>query len=171
MNRVPVASDIEIGTLLADPQGTLYIVTRKEGIAYWTAELEDVTDSIQQGEDWEEREAEFGWFDECYPQTPSGTVDPEILAAMADRATYKAEVAEIMARVAPADHRNLYNTMAGVHHWGGKLNEAQQQVNTYAKRRADELRKLVGIVGSQDRAAKLLGINQSTLSRALRDRD
>ena len=167
---VPAATDVEIGTLLSDPHGDLYVVTRKDGIAYWTVELEDVIDSAETGEEWDEREASAGWGANCYPQTLEGTAEPEVLGAIYERTTYRADVADVMAHVSPTDHRKLYNTIAAVQHWGGKLTDAQQQVNDYSKLRADELRKLVGIVGSQDRAAKLLGINQSTLSRALRDR-
>lgn len=170
MQRVPAASDVEIGTLLRDPNGDLYVVTRKDGDAYFTVEVEDVIDSAETDEEWDEREASAGWREDCYPQTPAGTAEPELLGAIYERTAYRADVADVMVTVSPADHRKLYNTLAAVQHWGGKLADAQQQVNDYSKNRATELRRLVGIVGTQDRAAKLLGINQSTLSRALRDR-
>lgn len=169
-SHVPAAANVEIGTLLRDPRGDLFVVTRKDGIAYFTVELDDVVDSAETGEEWDEREATSGWREECYPQTLAGTAEPEVLGAIYERTAYRADVAEVMSNVAPADYRKLYNTIAAVQHWGSKLTDAQQQVNTYSRHRANDLRKLVAIVGSQDRAAKLLGANQSTISRALRDR-
>lgn len=165
--RVPAAAEVEVGTLLRDPQGDLYVVTRKDGIAYWTVELDEVVES--DGEEWDEREASGGWRDNCYPQVKAGTAEPDAIGAIYERTAYREDVAEIMATVSPADHRALYNTIAAVQHWGGKLASAQQEVNDYSKSRANDLRKLVGIVGTQDKAAKLLGIDQSRISRALRD--
>jgi len=164
--RIPSAEEVKIGTLLRDPQGDLYVVTRKEGIAYFTVDVED----IAEGEEWDEREASGGWLDDCYPQVTVGVAEPEVLGAIYERIGYQRDVDEVLAKVAPADIRPLYNTMAAVKHYGGKLSEAQARVDEYSRLRAQELRKLVGFVGTQTAAAKLLGINQSTLSRALRER-
>jgi predicted transcriptional regulator len=96
--------------------------------------------------------------------------NPELTALLEARAERSKEIAEVVNTVAPEQVRDLYNTIAGFRHWGAKLTEAQGKVNSYSGHRAKELRKIVEIVGTQDKAAKLLGMNQSTLSRALRPR-
>jgi len=169
-SRIPAVDDVEVGSLLRDLRGDLYVVTRKDGIAYFTVELEDISDSAETGEEWDEREASAGWRDDCYPQVKAGVADPEVLSAIYQRIGYQRDVEDVLANIAPADHRTLYNTIAAVKYYGGKLSEAQGQVDQHSKLRAQELHKLVDIVGTQTAVAKLLGINQSTLSRALRER-
>ncbi|MER6605650.1 hypothetical protein ABT282_06985 [Streptomyces sp. NPDC000927] len=51
-----------------------------------------------------------------------------------------------------------------------KLREAQYLVERAAQDRADMIALLVDLKGSQPKAAKTLGLNQSTISRALRER-
>lgn len=47
------------------------------------------------------------------------------------------------------------------------LKAAQEAVEAAAKRRAERIREMVNLTGSQTAAAKVLGINQSNISRAL----
>lgn len=112
------------------------------------------------------------WYDVADGYGPLAKVDsnPELTAFLEMRAERSKEIAEVMSTIAPGQVRDLYNTIAGFRHWGAKLAEAQGKVNSYSGHRAKELRKIVEIVGTQDKAAKLLGMNQSTLSRALRPR-
>lgn len=160
--------NISIGDRYADSAGHTYIVVGLQGQLKCPMLLEDF--------DILENPDSFEWDPETWDSlTFNDSLAPveanaEMTRHITDRITYMDGVAEVMASVDPADHRALYNAIAGARYWEGKLADAQQQVNDYSKNRADEYRKVVGIVGTQDRAAKLFGMNQSTLSRALRDR-
>lgn len=160
--------NISIGDRYTDTAGHTYIVGGLQGQLKCPMLLEDFEilenpDSFE----WDLETWDSLTFDDSL--TPI-EANPEMTRLITERITYLDGVAEVMDGVDPADHRKLYNTLAGARHWEGKLANAQQQVNDYAKNRADEYRKVVDIVGTQDKVAKLLGMNQSTLSRALRDR-
>jgi hypothetical protein len=167
--RVPSSEFVEVGTLLEDPNGDQYVVIRKEeGVGYSTAELEDVRDYMETGEAYEGRFAPHGWRDDCYPQTIVGTAPAEVVKAVKDHEGHAAAVAQVVADIPADQHRQLYNTLDAVNHYAAKIAEAQSTVEKYASLRRENLRGLVSIVGTQDKAAKLLGMNQSNLSRALR---
>ncbi|MGW0837589.1 hypothetical protein [Streptomyces prunicolor] len=157
---------LTIGDRYADAAGHTYILVAVQSGCPMLLEDFDILDSPDS----------FEWDLETWDSlTFNGSLTPveanaEMTRIITERITYMDGVAEVMASVDPANHRVLYNTLAGARHWEGKLADAQRQVNDYSKNRANEYRKIVGIVGTQDKAAKLLRMNQSTLSRALRDR-
>lgn len=159
-------ANIAIGDRYANPDGNTYIVVEiDQGCPIVLEDLDILDDPNGFAWDpviWDEA-AETG-------QLTPIDANPEMTRIITDRAAYEKTVAEIVGSIPAADHRSLFNTIAAVKHWGGKLAAAQDDVNKYSAHRAEELHKLVGIVGTQDKAAKILGINQSTLSRALRQR-
>lgn len=176
-NRVPAIADVRIGALLVDPQGDLYVVTQVDERGYLTAELDYVVSEMRttpsggMTHDWGDGVADDAWPDECYPQTLAGLAAPEVIDALTEHIARQREIDEVWAHVPAGDHPQLFNTLSDARVYTHKLQEAQDKVAEYAKDRARELRKVVEMTGSQERAAKLLGMNQSTLSRALRPRN
>lgn len=104
------------------------------------------------------------------PLTPVPAI-PEVTDLLLRHEARQAEIAEITQSVPPAQHRDFYNTLAAIRHYSSKLLDAQAEVDKVSARRGREIRKLVAIVGTQGKAATLLGTNQSTISRAMCNRD
>jgi hypothetical protein len=74
----------------------------------------------------------------------------------------------VWAKVPADQHRRFYNAMVDVQRCTAAMDKAQAEVLAYAGTRARELQKMVDIVGSQSAVARLLDVEQSTISRALR---
>lgn len=78
--------------------------------------------------------------------------------------------AEIWERVPADKHRDFFNAMHDANKCSTRIMAAQEEIKQYSDIRARALQKMVDIMGSQPPVARLLGMNQSTLSRALRPR-
>jgi hypothetical protein len=74
----------------------------------------------------------------------------------------------VWAKVPADQHRRFYNALVDVQRCTEAMGEAQGEVLRYAGIRGRELQKMVDIVGSQSAVARLLDVDQSTISRALR---
>jgi hypothetical protein len=96
--------------------------------------------------------------------------NPEMTRIVRKRADEEQVKADIMARVPGNEYRRFFNAMHDVRSCSKAIADAQGTVARYSAIRARELQKMVDIIGSQTAVARLLGMNQSTLSRALRPR-
>lgn len=76
--------------------------------------------------------------------------------------------AAVWAKVPADQHRTFYNAMVDVQRCTVAMEKAQNEVLSYAGIRGRELQKMVDIAGSQSAVARLLDVEQSTISRALR---
>lgn len=131
--------------------------------------LEDF-EILEKPETFEWDPATWSWANQHWgPITP---IEPsaEMTEAVTRRRAREERVAAVLATVPPAKVRDLYNDIAAAHMYTGKLLDAQAQVDRVSAERAKYYARIVETVGTQTAAAQLLGINQSTLSRALRPR-
>lgn len=166
--RVPDISAVEVGSLLASPSGDLYVVVRKEeNRAYFTAELEDVEDFVQNGgEPYTEVFAPEGWNAEDYPQAPAGIASDEIVTALRSVNEHADAVRSVMANVVPADHRRLYNALHSINACGARIARGPEDgASQYRDLRKREVEKARSIVGSLSAVATLLGTDEDTLRR------
>jgi hypothetical protein len=167
MMRVPETSAVEIGSLLTDPAGNPYVVVRKRGDDYWTAELGDVENFMAGGEMYEERYAPEGWNAGDYPQRLTGTAPAEVSAAIHAALESGAAVDAVMAGVPSADVPTLYNLLAGARYWRGQALSDPGSAAQHASRMAREVGKVTSLVGSLSAAATLLGTDEESLRREI----
>ncbi len=161
--KFPVST---IGDRFQGASGTTYVVDEidEDGYPYLAYDKDILTDPDIDSATWDNRADDDG------PLQPI-PADPKITEYLNFRIQRQREVAEVTATVPREKQRDLYNTVTAVKYYSSKLLDSQANVDRVSADRARELRKLVDIVGTQTAVAKLLGMNQSTLSRALRDRE
>ncbi|MEH0552611.1 hypothetical protein [Streptomyces sp. B21-101] len=108
---------------------------------------------------------------EDYIERPVRIEDnPEMTRLARRRAEEERVRGEIVGMVPPNEWRRFFNAMYDANECSAMIASSQADVVRYSAIRARELQKMVDIVGSQPPVARLLGMNQSTLSRALRPR-
>jgi hypothetical protein len=163
-----VPANTKVGDRYRDRGGGTHIVVGMQGRMPMLIEdfeiLDDPAGFEWDASTWEWAESHWG------PLEPIDS-DRRMTEAVLARSTQKDAIDEIMAAVPPAQHRDMVNGLHAVHQYTAQLTEAQAQLERIAADRARELRKLVAIFGTQAKTATVLGINQSTLSRALRPRE
>jgi hypothetical protein len=159
----------EFGERYQDNEGNTYIVVEpREGDRGYALLLEDF-DILANPEG-------FAWAEslisEEHIEQPVRIEDnPEMTSIVRQRAEEEKTREEIWKRVPADKHREFYNALHDAKKCSARIAAAQEEVNQYSGIRARALQKMVDIVGSQPPVARLLGMNQSTLSRALRPRD
>lgn len=158
----------EFGQRYRDNEGNTYIVieprTADERHALLMEDFEILTNPD-----------DFAWAashitDEHIEQPVRIEDNPEMTRIVRKRAAEEQMKADIMARVPGDEYRRFFNAMHAVRSCSNEIAAAQDKVVRYSAIRARELQKMVDIIGSQNAVARLLGMNQSTLSRALRPR-
>ncbi|MFH8805219.1 hypothetical protein ACH4F6_37715 [Streptomyces sp. NPDC017936] len=169
--RVPAADAVEVGSLLRDPAGRRYVVVRKNGRDYWTAELDDVQCYVDGQGMYDEVAAPEGWDEASYPQTVAGTAAPEIVAALRAAVEYEEKLRAIMVHVPPSQHRRLYNASQDVHNCTAYIARNPESAERFRDLRARELRKVVDITGTEANAAIAVGLDGETVARFLAGQD
>lgn len=158
-----------IGDRYQDSQGHTFIVAQLDDDGY--PHLLDDDEILENPEGFEWTLMVWEAIDDHRDPLRAIESNPEMTRLITERLARERTIAEITLSVPSDRQRDLYNTVAAIRHYSGKLIDAQAKVDKISADRGHEIRRLVDIVGTQDKAAKLLGTNQSTISRAMRNRD
>ncbi|MGW0626403.1 hypothetical protein [Streptomyces sp. NPDC002758] len=158
-----------IGERYQDSNGTTYIVVEPRDNGRGLALLLEDFDILAHPDtfEWGMAETTHDYLD----QPVRIDDNPEMTRIVQQRMAEDRVRQEVLSKVPDSESREFYNAMDDVEKCSTRMMAAQDEIARYSAIRARALQKMVDIVGSQPPVAKLLGMNQSTLSRALRPRD